>query len=205
MCSTMQVVLVVGEARARGGAWRPSCGQRGRRRRRRSGTAASPSSEPVSGSTACSGCGISPTTLPAALETPAMSRAEPFGFSPGRVAERDLAAGLELVEHRLGRVVAAGRVLDGDRERARRACTRPSTPCRRSPPSRRPACRGSAGSCSAAARRAAAPPRTGPGSRCRCRAPGRPRGRSARPPPSPARSARSRRPAGSRRRRSRRG
>ena len=42
-----------------------------------------PSSEPVSGSTACSGCGISPTTLPAALETPAMSRSDPLGFSPG--------------------------------------------------------------------------------------------------------------------------
>ena len=42
-----------------------------------------PSTEPVSGSTACSGCGISPTTLPAALETPAMSRSEPLGFSPG--------------------------------------------------------------------------------------------------------------------------
>ena len=48
----------------------------------------SPSAEPVSGSTACSGCGISPTTLPAALLTPAMSRAEPLKFVPGRVAER---------------------------------------------------------------------------------------------------------------------
>ena len=38
----------------------------------------SPSAEPVSGSTACSGCGISPTTLPAALLTPAMSRAAPL-------------------------------------------------------------------------------------------------------------------------------
>ncbi len=43
----------------------------------------SPSVEPVSGSTACSGCGIRPTTLPASLRTPAMSRAEPFGFCPG--------------------------------------------------------------------------------------------------------------------------
>src|SRR5262249_35817345 len=41
----------------------------------------SPSALPVSGSTACSGCGIRPTTLPAALLMPAMSRAEPFGFS----------------------------------------------------------------------------------------------------------------------------
>ena len=37
-----------------------------------------PSAEPVSGSTACSGCGIRPTTLPAWLLTPAMSRAEPL-------------------------------------------------------------------------------------------------------------------------------
>lgn len=36
---------------------------------------------PISGSTACSGCGMRPTTLPAALETPAMSRSEPFGFT----------------------------------------------------------------------------------------------------------------------------
>ena len=43
----------------------------------------SPSVEPVSGSTACSGCGISPTTLPASFRTPAMSRADPFGFCPG--------------------------------------------------------------------------------------------------------------------------
>src|SRR5262249_53985285 len=35
---------------------------------------------PVSGSIACSGWGMSPTTLPAALRTPAMSRAEPFGL-----------------------------------------------------------------------------------------------------------------------------
>src|SRR6185369_3895756 len=37
------------------------------------------SSEPRSGSTACSGCGIRPTTLPASLETPAMSQSEPLG------------------------------------------------------------------------------------------------------------------------------
>ncbi len=36
---------------------------------------------PVSGSTACSGCGIRPTTLPAALVMPAMSRYEPFGLT----------------------------------------------------------------------------------------------------------------------------
>jgi hypothetical protein len=36
---------------------------------------------------------------------------------PGRVAQRDLAVGLELVEHRIGRPVAAGRVLARDRQR----------------------------------------------------------------------------------------
>src|SRR5262249_38065928 len=35
---------------------------------------------PGSGSIACWGWGMSPTTLPAALRTPAMSRAEPFGL-----------------------------------------------------------------------------------------------------------------------------
>ena len=44
---------------------------------------ARPSAEPVSGSTACSGWGISPTTLPRSLLTPAMSATEPFGFWPG--------------------------------------------------------------------------------------------------------------------------
>ena len=39
-------------------------------------------SGPNPGSTACSGCGISPTTLPAALVTPAMSRRDPLGFQP---------------------------------------------------------------------------------------------------------------------------
>ncbi len=38
--------------------------------------------EPVSGSTACSGCGMIPTTLPAAFAIPAMSRSEPFGLPP---------------------------------------------------------------------------------------------------------------------------
>ena len=40
----------------------------------------SPSADgPVSGSMACSGCGIRPNTLPSALQMPAMSRAEPLG------------------------------------------------------------------------------------------------------------------------------
>ena len=43
----------------------------------------SPSTEPVSASTACSGCGISPNTLRCSLQTPAMSRSEPFGLWPG--------------------------------------------------------------------------------------------------------------------------
>ncbi len=42
-----------------------------------------PSADPVRGSTACSGCGISPTTLASALHTPAMSSCVPLGFWPG--------------------------------------------------------------------------------------------------------------------------
>src|SRR5207302_1594440 len=37
---------------------------------------------PVSSETACSGCGIRPTTLPSALHTPAMPAAEPLGLPP---------------------------------------------------------------------------------------------------------------------------
>ena len=36
---------------------------------------------PQSDSTACSGCGIRPTTLPASLVMPAMSRREPLGLT----------------------------------------------------------------------------------------------------------------------------
>src|SRR5690606_25412717 len=39
-------------------------------------------SGPKPGSTACSGCGMSPTTLPRELVRPAMSLSEPFGLSP---------------------------------------------------------------------------------------------------------------------------
>ena len=35
---------------------------------------------------ACSGCGISPTTFPASLRTPAMSPTEPFGLPPAYLA-----------------------------------------------------------------------------------------------------------------------
>ena len=41
-----------------------------------------PSPEPSSGSTACSGWGIRPITLPCSLRTPATSAIAPFGFSP---------------------------------------------------------------------------------------------------------------------------
>ena len=85
-----------------------------------------PSTEPVSGSTACSGWGMSPTTLPARLLTPAMSRAEPLKFVARRVAHDDLPVGLELVEHRVRRPVAAGLVLGRDGEPvAARAGARP--------------------------------------------------------------------------------
>ncbi len=41
----------------------------------------SPSADgPVSRSTACSGCGIKPTTLPASLHTPAIYAADPLGL-----------------------------------------------------------------------------------------------------------------------------
>ena len=41
-----------------------------------------PSSGPKPASTACSGWGMSPTTLPASFVIPAMLRSEPFGFRP---------------------------------------------------------------------------------------------------------------------------
>jgi hypothetical protein len=40
-----------------------------------------PSPEPSSGSMACSGCGIRPSTLPSVLHTPATSEIDPFGLS----------------------------------------------------------------------------------------------------------------------------
>ena len=82
----------------------------------------SPSADPMSASTAVSGWGISPATLPAALATPAIPRSEPFGL-PGssgpavepsrRVAPQDLAVALERVERRVVGEVAALAV--GDR------------------------------------------------------------------------------------------
>src|SRR6266568_633716 len=41
---------------------------------------------PVSGSMACSGCGMMPTTFPAGFVTAAMPRAEPFGLPPAYLA-----------------------------------------------------------------------------------------------------------------------
>ena len=52
---------------------------------------------PVRSSTACSGCGMSPTTLPRSLVIPAMSRSEPLGLTLD-VAEHDLSLTLEPVE-----------------------------------------------------------------------------------------------------------
>src|ERR671917_2956416 len=48
----------------------------------------SPSSEPRAGSETLSGCGMRPTTLRPSLQTPAMSFAEPFGFSRYRKTTR---------------------------------------------------------------------------------------------------------------------
>ena len=84
------------------------------------------------------------------------------------VAQHDLAVGLELVQHRVRRVVAAGRVLGGDRQRlADRARARPRgrrvDDLQRHLPAGEPQRR-----VRAAARRATAPPRTAPGTRCRC-------------------------------------
>ena len=42
-----------------------------------------PTTGPRRGSTACSGWGMRPTTLPAGLVTPAMSAREPLGLWPG--------------------------------------------------------------------------------------------------------------------------
>src|SRR5215207_9118797 len=47
-----------------------------------------PSSEPRAGSETLSGCGMMPTTLRPSLQTPAMSLADPFGFSRYRSTTR---------------------------------------------------------------------------------------------------------------------
>ncbi len=74
-------VLVVGHAeypvcRLRGlGGGHDSAGTAARKERRR----ASPSAEPSAGSLARSGWGMSPATLPAALQSPAIELVDPFG------------------------------------------------------------------------------------------------------------------------------
>ena len=74
-----------------------------------------PSAEPSSGSTACSGWGMSPTTFPSALQTPATSPTAP-GRVVAVVAEDDPAGFLELRHERLVRVPGALAALDRDRE-----------------------------------------------------------------------------------------
>ena len=75
-----------------------------------------PSSDgPVSASTACSGCGMMPTTLPASFVIAAMSRCEPFGL-PRDVAGDHPALGLELVEGALVGHEAALAVLHRDQD-----------------------------------------------------------------------------------------
>ena len=73
-----------------------------------------PSAEPVSTSTACSGWGMRPNTLPASLHTPAMSPSEPFGFCRARSAGRSGPGSIAASSAR--RVVAPGGVLDRDRQ-----------------------------------------------------------------------------------------
>ena len=73
-----------------------------------------PSPEPSSGSTACSGCGISPSTFPASLQTPATSPHRAVRVL--RVAEDDLAGRLELGEQLRRRRTSTLAVLHGDRQ-----------------------------------------------------------------------------------------
>ena len=66
----------------RTGVRRPASGERQASRAASEVKKPSPSvPAPVSASVACSGCGISPTTLPRSLVMPAMSRSEPLGLS----------------------------------------------------------------------------------------------------------------------------
>ncbi len=94
-------------------------------------------------------------------------------------------------------------VLDGHAQHRARRERRRATASRRAARRDRRRGRRSGRGGWAAGRRAAGRPRRAPGSRCRCRAPGRPRRRRTRPRASSARSGRSRRRAGSRRTRSR--
>ena len=87
----------------------------------------SPSAEPVSGSTACSGCGIRPDDVAGRVADPRDVPRGAVEVLAGGVAQHDLAVGLELVEHRIGRPEAARRVLGRDREPVAGASTRRST------------------------------------------------------------------------------
>ena len=89
---------------------------------------------PVSRSTACSGCGISPTTRPSADPTPAMSFSEPFGLPP-RVAEHDPAGRPPARPACRGRR-RSGPPRSSPGRRSRRPRGRRSTPCRFSTRSR---------------------------------------------------------------------
>ena len=75
-----------------------------------------PSAEPVSGSTACSGWGIRPNTLPALVAHAGDVAQRAVRVLARGVAQQHLAGGLEPVELGVGRVEAAGRVLDRDRQ-----------------------------------------------------------------------------------------
>ena len=53
-----------------------------RQHRRKERSRGAPSVLPSRGSTACSGCGISPSTLPSSFATPAIASTEPLGLAP---------------------------------------------------------------------------------------------------------------------------
>src|SRR5439155_4143647 len=77
------VVFVFGEAESGGLGDGHSTDARTARFSKAPMTAApSPLWKPTVGSTACSGCGIIPSTFPASLQTPAIAPVAPFGFDP---------------------------------------------------------------------------------------------------------------------------
>ena len=186
---------------ARGGAGHASRRHAGRARP----NSFNPSTEPVSGSTACSGCGISPTHVARRVAHAGDVARRAVEAVAGRVAQHDLAVRLQLVEHGVGRPVAARRVLGRDGEPvARRARARPRRAALTTSSSTwRQTKRSDVFGSSAPGSSAGLAQHLEAVADAEHRA--RRGGRSGRPPPSPARSARSRRRAGSRRRRSRRG
>ena len=76
-----------------------------------------PSVEPSSGSTACSGCGISPNTLPCSLDDARDVADRAVRVLARRVAEHDLPVRLEALDELVVGEPAAVAVLDGDRQR----------------------------------------------------------------------------------------